>query len=55
MTTTTTSDAECTRLRDEIMQCCLANDVPITTDLWFRLIFLTEAGLRGVARELNIK
>ena len=51
----TPADAERTRLRHDIMQCCLANELTITADLWFRLIFLSDAGLRCVARELNIK
>lgn len=43
------------RLRQEIMVCWKANGIVITGELWFFLIFRTEAELRQIASELNIK
>lgn len=43
------------RLRHEIMLAMRANGTPVTGLMWLGLIFMSEAGLRGVARELCIR
>lgn len=44
-----------TALRHDIMNAIKANGHAITGELWLNLAFLTEAGLKSVARDLNIK
>jgi hypothetical protein len=41
-------------LRHEIMTTIRANNLNISADFWFMLIFRTEVQLRGIARELHI-
>lgn len=31
-----------------------ANEIQVTADMWFRLIFMTEKNLKKMCRELNI-
>ena len=42
------------KLINEILQVCKANDVPTTGDLFFGLAFRTEAELREMVAEMNI-
>ena len=42
-------------LRQSIMIVMQANNVPVTGEFWFALVFRTEAELKKIARELYIK
>lgn len=42
-------------LRHSIMTVLQANNVPVTGDFWFALVFRTESELKKIARELHIK
>ena len=42
-------------LRHSIMTVMQANNVPVTGDFWFALVFRTETELKQIARELHIK
>ena len=42
-------------LRHEIMTTIKANNMEVTGDFWFALIFRTESELKKLARELHIK
>jgi len=42
-------------LRHSIMTVMQANNVPVTGDFWFALVFRTESELKQIARELHIK
>ena len=42
-------------LRHDIMNVIKANNLEVTGDTWFMLIFRTESELKKIARELHIK
>lgn len=42
-------------LRHSIMECVKANNLPVTGDFWFMLVFRTESQLRQIAFELGIQ
>ena len=42
-------------LRHQIYLCMKANEVPVTGELFFNLIFCTETQLVKIAHELHIK
>lgn len=42
-------------LRHDIMTVLQANNIPVTGDFWFALVFRTESELKKIARELHIK
>ena len=42
-------------LRQSIMIVMQANNVPVTGDFWFALVFRTESELKKIALELHIK
>lgn len=42
-------------IRLDIMTALQANNVPVTGDLWFALVFRTESELKQLAGELHIK
>jgi len=42
-------------LRREIVIACRANNVPVTGDMWFMLIFASIEALQKIAADLNIK
>lgn len=44
-----------TVLRQEIMLCVKANNLPVSGDFWLMLAYRTEAELVQIARELNVK
>lgn len=46
---------KCEMMRHEIMLCVKANQLPVTGDFWFMLIFRTEAELVSICHELNIR
>ena len=43
------------RLRQEIMLCMAADELPVTGDFWFQLIFLSRSSLLAKAQELGIQ
>ena len=43
-----------TALRHAIMTNVQANNIPVTGDFWFMLVFRTESELRQIAREMHI-
>lgn len=45
----------CERLRHEIMIKVKANNLPVTGEFWFMLVFRTESELKQIARDLNIR
>lgn len=44
-----------TILRQEIMLCVKANNLPVSGDFWLMLAFRTEAELIAIAQEMHIK
>lgn len=48
-------DPEHKRLREEIMLAMKANNVPVTGDVWFSLIFMPLANIRKMAAKLHIR
>jgi hypothetical protein len=51
----TKADQHKQALRHSIMNTIKTNNVPITGDFWFALIFRTESELKSIARELYIQ
>lgn len=51
----TKADQRKQALRHAIMTVMQANNVPVTGDFWFALVFRTETELKKLARELHIK
>lgn len=43
-----------TRLRQEILICMKANGIRVTGEVWLTLVFMDEAALAAIARELHI-
>lgn len=41
-------------LRQEIMLCMKANNLTVTGEFWFMLIFRTEQQLKAIARDLHL-
>lgn len=48
------SDQRKQALRQNIMNVVKANNVPVTGDFWFSLVFRTETELKQIARKLHI-
>ena len=42
-------------LREDIMLCLKASDAPVTGEIFFKLIFMTESQLVKLAQSLHIK
>lgn len=41
-------------LRQDIMNAIKANGIEVTGDMWFALVFRSEAELKAIARELHV-
>ena len=42
-------------MRQAIMIIIKANDIPVTGELWFKLVFMTEEQLKRLCHELHIE